>query len=95
MEQRGTGNVDVSIIFYNNFNEFQALMCERVIMIDFMEEMKQQFQYILENLRERGQPRQKVASKIEKQFSNELGEQHFENLREVGEFHCSPMQVEV
>ena len=58
---KGAGNVDVSILFSNNSNEFQALMQEiknqGVIMIAFMEKMKQQFQYMLENLRERGQPR--------------------------------------
>ena len=41
-----------------------------------------------------GQPRRKVASEHERQFSNEPGGQHSENLREVGEFHYSPMQVE-
>ena len=44
----------------------------RVIMTAFMEEMKQQFQSILENLRERGQPRQEVASKPDIKFYNEL-----------------------
>ena len=89
----------MSILFYNNSNEFQALMQElksqQVIMTTFMEEMKQQSQYILENLRERGQPRQEVASKPERQFSNELEEQHSENLRKAGEFHCSPMHAKV
>ena len=42
-------------------------------MIALVEEMKQQFQSILENLRERGQLRQEVASKPKRQFSNELG----------------------
>ena len=46
------------IPFSNNFNEFQALIQEikiqRMIMAAFMEEMKQQYQSILENLRERG-----------------------------------------
>ena len=50
--------MDVLILFSNNFNEFQALMKEiksqRVIMTASMEEMKQQSQLILENLRERG-----------------------------------------
>ena len=64
-------------------------------MTAFMEEMKQQFQSILENLRERGQSRQEVASKPKRQFSNELGGQHSKNLLEVDEFHCSPMQAEV
>ena len=44
VEGRGAGNVDVLIIFFNNFNDFQALMQEikgqQVIMIAFMEEMK-------------------------------------------------------
>ena len=66
--------MDVLIIFFNNSNEFQAFMQElkshRVIMTAFMEEMKQQSQYNLENLRERGQSRQEVAS--ERQFFNEL-----------------------
>ena len=70
MEVRGAGNVDVPILFYNNSNKFQALMQEiksqRVIMTTFMEEMKQQVQSILENLRERGKPRQEVASKPRK-----------------------------
>ena len=42
-------------------------------MTAFMEEMKQQSQYNLENLRKRGQLRQEVASKLERQCSNELG----------------------
>ena len=63
-----------------------------MIMTAFMEEMKQQSQFILENLTKRGQPRLEVASKLERQFSNKLGGQHSVNLREVGEFHCSPMQ---
>ena len=42
-------------------------------MIAFMEEMKKRYQYIPENLRERGQLRQEVASKSERQFSNKLG----------------------
>ena len=46
----------------------------------FMEEMKQQSQSNLENLRERGKPRQEVPSKPEKQFFNELGGQYFDNL---------------
>ena len=70
--------MDVPILFFLNSNEFQALMQElesqRVIMTTFMEEMKQQSQSNLENLRERGQPRQEVASKPERKFSNEFGE---------------------
>ena len=42
-------------------------------MTTFMEEMKQQSQSNLESLIEMGQPRQEVASKPERQFSNELG----------------------
>ena len=65
------------ILFSLNSNEFHALMQElksqRVIMNAFMEEMKQQSQSNPENLRERGQPRQEVASKPERQCSNELG----------------------
>ena len=76
MEGRGAGNVDVPILFSLNSNEFQALMQElnsqRVIMTAFMEEMKYLSQSNLENLKERGQPRQEVASKPERQFSNEL-----------------------
>ena len=98
MEGTGVGTVDMPILFSNNFNEFQAFMPEiksqRVIMTTFMEEMKQQSQCILKNLRERGQLRPEVASKPERQVSNELEGQHFEDLREVGEFHCSPMQAE-
>ena len=59
-----------------NSNEFQALMQElksqRLIMTAIMEEMKQRSQAILENFREKGQSRQEVASKLERQFSNEL-----------------------
>ena len=99
MEGRGQSNVDVSILFSNNFNEFQALMQEiksqRMIMTNFIEEMKQQSQSILENLREKGQPRQEIASKPKRKFSNELRGQHSENLREAGEYHRSPMQAEV
>ena len=58
VEGRDACNVDVPILFFNNFNEFQALMQEiksqRMIMTAFMEEMKQQSQSIQENLRERG-----------------------------------------
>ena len=61
-------------------------------MITFMEEMKQQFQSIRKNLRERGQPRQKVASKLKRQFSNELKGVTFQ---EASKFHRSPMQAEV
>ena len=61
VEGKGVGNVDVAILFSLNSNEFQAHMQElksqRVIMTGFMEEMKQQSQSNLENLRERGQPR--------------------------------------
>ena len=42
-------------------------------MTAFMEEMKQQSQSKLENLRKGGQPRQEVAFKPERQCSNELG----------------------
>ena len=86
MEGRSAGNVNVPILFFNNSNEFQAFMQELksqgLIMTVILEEMKQQTQSNLENLREREQKRQ---------FSNELGGQHFENLRGAGEFHCSPM----
>ena len=68
--------MDVPILFSINSNEFQAIMQElkrqQVIMTAFMEEMKQQSQSNLENLREMGQPRYEVASKPEKQFSNKL-----------------------
>ena len=37
-------------------------------MTTFMEEMKQQSQSNLENLREKGKPRQEVASKLERHF---------------------------
>ena len=91
VEGRGTGNVDVPIIFSNNSNEFQAFMQEiksqRVVMITIMEEMKY--------FREREKTRQEVASKLERRFSNELEGQHSENMRGTGEFHRSPMQEEV
>ena len=84
MEERGAGNVDMPILFYNKYNKFQALMKEiknqGVIMTAFMEEMKQQSQSIVKNHREMGQPGHEVASKLESQFFNELREQHFENL---------------
>ena len=64
-------------------------------MTTLMEEMKQQSQSILENLREKGQPRQEVASKPERQFSNKLEGQYSKNLQEAGEFHRSLMQTEV
>ena len=61
--------MDVPIIFSNNSNEFQAFMKEiksqRVVMTTIMEEMKY--------FREREKTRQEVASKLERQFSNELG----------------------
>ena len=53
--------------------------------------MKQQSQSNLNNLRERGQQRQEVASKPKRQFSNELGGQYSDNLRGAGEFHRLPM----
>ena len=91
--------MNVPIIFSNNFSEFQALMQElkrqRMIMTAFMEEMKQQYQSILKNLKKMGQPRQKVASNPNRKFSNKLEGQHSKNLQETGEFHLSPMQVEV
>ena len=69
--------MDVPILFSLSSKEFQALMQElksqQVIMTAFMEEMKQQSQSNLENLREMGQLRQEVASKPERQFYNELG----------------------
>ena len=44
VEGRGASNVDVPILFSDNFNEFQALIQEiksqREIMTTFMEEMK-------------------------------------------------------
>ena len=99
VEGRGASNMDMPILFSNNSNEFQAFMKElkrqRVIMTAFMEEMKHQSQSNPENLRERGQPRQEVFSKPEGQFSNELEGQYSNNLREAGEFHHLPMQVEV
>ena len=70
VEGRDAGNVDVSIILFNNSNEKN----QQVIMTAFMKEMKQQLQSILENLRERGQPRQEIAPKPERQFSNKLRE---------------------
>ena len=43
VEGRGAGNIEVPILFSNNFNEFQAFMQElkshRLIMTAFMEEM--------------------------------------------------------
>ena len=42
-----------------------------------------------------GQPRQKVVSKPERQFSNELEGEYFDNLWGAGEFHRLPMQAEV
>ena len=91
--------MDVPILFSNNSNKFKALILEiksqRVIMTAFLEEMKQQFQSILENLGENRQPRQEVASKTKRKFSRELGGKHSENLREAGKFHRSPMHTEV
>ena len=51
----------------------QEIKIQRIIMTVFMEEMKQQSQYIMENLRERGQPRQEVAFKHERQILMNLG----------------------
>ena len=83
--------MDVPILFSLNSNEFQALMQElksqQVIITAFMEEMKQESQSSLENLRERGQPRQEVASKPKMQFSA--------NLRGASEFHRLPMEAKV
>ena len=96
MEGRGVGNTKVFIIFSNNSDEFQAFMQEskshQVIMTAFLEEMKQQSQYNLEKLREKGQSRQEVA--YERQFSNELRGWYSDNLRGASEFHRLPMQAE-
>ena len=54
-----------------------------MVMTTIMEEMKY--------FREREQTRQEVASKLERQFSNELRGQHSENVRGAGEFHRSLM----
>ena len=56
--------------------------------------MKQQSQSILENFRERGQPRQEAIS-LKDNFLMNSGGQYSENLREAGEFHLSPMHAEV
>ena len=45
----------------------------------------------MEKLRERGQPRQEVAFKSERQLSNEIGGQYYDNLQGAGEFHRLPM----
>ena len=63
-------------------------------MTTFIEEMKQQSQFILKNLRKRGQLRLEVASTLKDKFLTNSGGQHSKNLREAGEFHRSPMQVE-
>ena len=72
MEGRGASNVDVPILFFNNFKEFQAIMLEiknqQVIMTAFMEEMKQQFQSILENFRERGNQGRKLLISLKGNF---------------------------
>ena len=44
-----------------------------MIMTTIMEEMKHKSKAILENFREKGQSNHEVASKPERQFSNELG----------------------
>ena len=84
VEGRGVRNVGVPILFSNNSNEFQALMQEikslGMIMTAFMEEMRHQYQFISENLRGKRQPRQGDSFKPERQFSNELGGRHSENL---------------
>ena len=69
--------MDVPILLSINSNDFQALIQElksqRMIRTTFMEEMKQQqSQSILENLRQMGKPRKKVASKLGRQYSNKL-----------------------
>ena len=80
VEGRGASNVGVPILFSDNFYEFQALMQEiksqGMIMTAFMEEMRHQYQFISEDLRGKGQPRQGVSSKPERQFSNELRGRH-------------------
>ena len=65
----------------------QELKSHRVVMTAIMEEMKY--------FREREQTRLEDASKPERQFSNELGKQHSNNLWGAGEFHCSPKQAEI
>ena len=57
------------ILFFNNSNEFMVFMQEikshRVVMTVIMEEIKY--------FKEREQTRQEVASKPERQLSNEIG----------------------
>ena len=48
----------------------------------------------MKQFRERGKTRQEVASKLERQFSNELGGKYSDNLWGAGEFHRLPMQAE-
>ena len=83
--------MDVPILFSNNSNKFQAFIQEikshRMVMTTIMEEMKY--------FREREQTRQEIASKPERQFSNELRGQYSDNLWGAGEFHHSPMQAKV
>ena len=79
--------MNVSIILSNNSNEFQAFMQEikshRVVMTA-----------IIKYSREREQTMQEVASKPERQFSNEL-KKVSDNLRGAGEFHRLPISTEV
>ena len=55
-------------------------------MTAIMEEMK--------HFKEREQIRQEVASKLERQFSNELRGKYSDNLWGASEFHRLPMQAE-
>ena len=59
----------------------KEIKSRRVILTAIMEEMK--------HFREREQIMQEVASKPERQFSNELRVQHSKNLHEAGEFNRS------
>ena len=69
--------MDVPILFSNNFNEFQALMKEiksqRMIMTGFMEEMKQQSQSILKNLRKGGNQGWKLLLSLKDNFLTNSG----------------------
>ena len=95
VEGRGASNVDMPIILFNNSNEFQASMQEiksrGMIMTAFMKEMKQRYQIIMENLRERGNQGRKLLLSLKGNFLTNSGGSIMRTCKKLVNFHRSPM----
>ena len=79
----------------NNSNEFQASMQEiksrGMIMTAFMKEMKQRYQIIMENLRERGNQGRKLLISLKGNFLTNSGGSIMRTCKKLVNFHRSPM----